>query len=130
VLAIAGLLAGSVYGWIWMDPLMGLVGALVIARWSWGLMRDAGAVLVDAVPDRGLAEAIRTRIEVDGDRISDLHLWRASDPATMRPSWRLSPIARSHRPITGRGSRPCPACRMSRSRSSPALATMPRIDEP
>lgn len=76
VLAIVGLLAGSLYGWIWMDPLMGIVGAIVIARWSWGLMRDAGAVLIDAVPDRALAEAIRERLEVGGDRVSDLHLWR------------------------------------------------------
>ena len=47
VLAIAGLLAGRSYGWVWMDPLMGIVGAIVIARWSWGLLRDAGAVLLD-----------------------------------------------------------------------------------
>jgi cation diffusion facilitator family transporter len=76
VLAIAGLLAGSLYGWVWMDPLMGLVGALVIARWSWGLIRGAGAVLLDAVPDRGHAEAVRRMLERDGDRVSDLHLWR------------------------------------------------------
>jgi cation diffusion facilitator family transporter len=76
VLAIVGLLAGSLYGWIWMDPLVGLVGAFVIARWSWGLMRDAGAVLVDAAPHDRLAEEVRVRIEVDGDRVSDLHLWR------------------------------------------------------
>jgi cation diffusion facilitator family transporter len=76
VLAIIGLLAGSLYGWVWMDPLMGLVGALLIARWSWGLMRDAGGVLVDAVPDGSLAERIRERVEIDGDRVSDLHVWR------------------------------------------------------
>jgi cation diffusion facilitator family transporter len=76
VLAITGLLAGSLYGWVWMDPLMGLVGALVIARWSWGLIRGAGAVLLDAVPDRERAETIRRTLERDGDRVSDLHLWR------------------------------------------------------
>jgi cation diffusion facilitator family transporter len=76
VLAIAGLLAGSLYGWVWMDPLMGLVGAAVIARWSWGLICETGAVLLDAVPDRQREEAIRRALEHDGDRVSDLHLWR------------------------------------------------------
>jgi Co/Zn/Cd efflux system component len=59
-----------------MDPVMGLAGALLIAHWSWGLVRDAGAVLVDAVPDRRLAAAIRERLEIEGDRVADLHLWR------------------------------------------------------
>ena len=76
VLAIAGLLAGRFYGWIWMDPLMGVVGALVIAHWSWGLVRSTAMVLLDAVPDPGLVERVRDRIEVDGDRVSDLHVWR------------------------------------------------------
>jgi cation diffusion facilitator family transporter len=76
VLAIVALLAGSLFGWSWMDPLMGIVGAAVIARWSWGLMRDAGLVLIDAVPDRGLAQAMRDRLESGGDRVADLHLWR------------------------------------------------------
>jgi cation diffusion facilitator family transporter len=76
VLAIVGLLAGRFFGWDWMDPLMGLVGAAVIARWSWGLLRDSGMVLLDAVPDRHLAEAMRERLEIDGDRVTDLHLWR------------------------------------------------------
>ena len=76
VLAIAGLLAGRFYGWIWMDPLMGVVGALVIAHWSWGLARSTAMVLLDAVPDPGLVERVRDRIEVDGDRVYDLHVWR------------------------------------------------------
>jgi cation diffusion facilitator family transporter len=76
VLAIAGLLAGRSYGWVWMDPLMGIVGAIVIARWSWGLLRDSGAVLLDIVPDEALSERIRERLETNGDRIVDLHLWR------------------------------------------------------
>lgn len=74
--AILGLLAGRLYGWAWMDALMGIVGGIMIARWSWGLLRDSGAVLLDAVPDPGLAEAIRGRLETGGDRIADLHLWR------------------------------------------------------
>jgi cation diffusion facilitator family transporter len=76
VLAIFALVAGRLYGWAFMDPLMGIVGAVVIAHWSIGLMRSAGAVLVDAVPDRRLAALVRRRLEVDGDQLADLHLWR------------------------------------------------------
>ena len=74
--AILGLLAGRFYGWAWMDAVMGIVGGIMIARWSWGLLRDSGAVLLDTVPDPGLAESIRDRLEIGGDRIADLHLWR------------------------------------------------------
>ena len=76
VLAIAGLLAAWAYGWTWLDPAIGLVGALVIAHWSWRLIRDAGAVLLDAAPDTELGVAIRTRLEQGDDRIADLHVWR------------------------------------------------------
>ena len=76
VLAIAGLLAGRFYGWVWMDPLMALVGVVVILSWSFGLLRAAGAVLLDMVPDRRLAGTVRRQLEVEGDRVSDLHLWR------------------------------------------------------
>tara|TARA_R110000868_G_scaffold26347_5_gene101552 strand:+ start:5783 stop:6787 length:1005 start_codon:yes stop_codon:yes gene_type:complete len=76
VLAIAGLLAGRFYGWVWMDPLMGIVGAIVIMRWSVGLMRGAGAVLLDATPDDAMAARIRDILEREGDAVSDLHLWR------------------------------------------------------
>ncbi|NDV85407.1 CDF family Co(II)/Ni(II) efflux transporter DmeF [Aurantimonas aggregata] len=77
ILAIAALSLGSVYGWIWLDPVIGIVGALVIARWSWGLARDAGAVLLDYVPEgEDLPDEIRQAIEADGDRIADLHVWQ------------------------------------------------------
>lgn len=76
VLAIAALLAGRFYGWVFMDPLMALVGVVVILSWSVGLLRASGAVLLDMVPDRRLAGAVRRRLEVGGDRVSDLHLWR------------------------------------------------------
>lgn len=77
VLAIGALLLGSVYGWLWLDPAIGVVGALVIARWSFGLMRDAGGVLLDYVPeDEDLPEEIRGLIEVDGDKVVDLHVWQ------------------------------------------------------
>lgn len=77
VLAIAALVLGSLFGWIWLDPAMGIVGALVIARWSWGLIRDAGAVLVDYSGDTGEIEAeIREALEDGATEILDLHLWQ------------------------------------------------------
>jgi cation diffusion facilitator family transporter len=75
VLALVGLSAGLLLGWVWMDPVMGIVGALVIANWSWGLLRAAGAVLLDMRPE-GLAQEIRARLEAGDDRIADLHIWR------------------------------------------------------
>jgi cation diffusion facilitator family transporter len=76
VLVIAGLLIARQFGWLFMDPVMGLVATLVILSWSWTLLRSAGAILIDACPDPGLARMIASRIEQRGDRISDLHLWR------------------------------------------------------
>ena len=76
VLAIIGLLAGRFYGWVFMDPLMALIGVGVILSWSVSLWRTTGTVLLDIVPDRHLASVIRKRLEIDGDRVSDLHLWR------------------------------------------------------
>jgi cation diffusion facilitator family transporter len=76
VLAIVALLTGRFYGWVWMDPLMGIVGACVIAIWSWGLIRSSGAVLLDTVPDARLTDLVRERIETGSDRVADLHVWR------------------------------------------------------
>jgi cation diffusion facilitator family transporter len=76
VLAIAALLAGKYYGLTWMDPAMGLVGAAVIISWAVSLVRSSGAVLLDTVPNASLSGTIRTRLEVNGDKVSDLHLWR------------------------------------------------------
>lgn len=76
LLAVSGLLAGRQLGWIWMDPLMGIAGACVIANWSWGLVRAAGAVLLDLRPDAALAAGVLERLERNGDRVADLHLWR------------------------------------------------------
>ena len=59
-----------------MDPLAGVIGALVIANWSYGLMRDTGAILLDMSPDRRVAENVRHAIEDRGDKVVDLHLWR------------------------------------------------------
>ncbi len=76
VFVIVGLILGRQFGWVWMDPVMGLLASLVILNWSWTLVRSAGAILLDACPDPGMAQLIATRIEQKGDRISDLHLWR------------------------------------------------------
>jgi cation diffusion facilitator family transporter len=76
ILAIIALVAGLFFGWVWLDPVMGLVGAVVIAAWSMGLIRSAGAILLDTVPSQDLVRAIRERLEVEGDRVADLHLWK------------------------------------------------------
>jgi cation diffusion facilitator family transporter len=76
VLVIVGLLLARAFGWLWMDPLAGIIGACVIASWSYGLIRDTGAILLDRIPDRRLAEDLRATIESDGSRLADLHLWR------------------------------------------------------
>jgi cation diffusion facilitator family transporter len=76
VLAILGLGAGRLLGWTWLDPVMGLVGMGVIASWSWRLIRDAGAVLLDMSPDRALEARIAAEIAEGGDRLDELRLWR------------------------------------------------------
>jgi cation diffusion facilitator family transporter len=76
VLVIIGLILAQLFGWLWMDPLAGIVGALVIASWSFGLVRDTGAILLDMDPDRGLGQRMREAIEAGGDQVADLHLWR------------------------------------------------------
>jgi cation diffusion facilitator family transporter len=73
---IVGLLLARSFGWLWMDPLAGIVGACVIASWSYSLIRDTAAILIDMNPDRRMAENVRGVIESDGDRLTDLHLWR------------------------------------------------------
>jgi cation diffusion facilitator family transporter len=76
VLVIVGLLLARAFGWLWMDPLAGIIGACVIASWSYGLIRDTGSILLDMNPDRRMADNLRQTIEMDGDKIGDLHLWR------------------------------------------------------
>lgn len=76
LLAIFALLAGKYYGLIWMDPLMGVVGAILVARWSMGLLHTTGAVLLDRQGPTGIENAIRESIAShDGNRVADLHLW-------------------------------------------------------
>ncbi|TAV47638.1 cation transporter [Rhizobium leguminosarum] len=77
VLAIAALTLGSLYGWLWLDPLMGIVGGLVIANWSWSLMKSSGGVLLDVISEgETLPAEIRGAIETEDDRITDLHVWQ------------------------------------------------------
>jgi cation diffusion facilitator family transporter len=76
VLVIVGLLLARAFGWLWMDPLAGLIGAIVIANWSVGLLRDTGSILLDRTPDPRMAEKVRGIIESEGDHVTDLHLWR------------------------------------------------------
>ena len=76
VFAIAALAAARSFGWPWIDPLVGMVGAAVVANWAYGLMRDSGLVLLDASEGSEVGTAIRKILESDTDRISDLHVWR------------------------------------------------------
>jgi len=78
-LAIFALLTGKHFGWVWMDPGMGLVGALVITRWSYGLLRDTSRILLDREVNSELSAKIRSTIEADGDNlVADLHVWQVS----------------------------------------------------
>ncbi len=77
VLAIGALLLGKWNGWTLLDPAMGIVGGVVIARWSWSLLRTTGAVLVDAIPrHRSLISQIRGAVETGEENITDLHVWQ------------------------------------------------------
>jgi cation diffusion facilitator family transporter len=76
LLAIGALLIGMYLGWTWADAAVGLIGSAVIASWAYGLIRDAGAVLLDVNGDRRLEATIRARLEAGGDRVTDLHLWQ------------------------------------------------------
>lgn len=85
VLAILALLGGWFYGWSWLDPVMGIVGALLVANWARGLLRDTGKVLLDREMDHPVVEEIREAIEqggtADGTRVIDLHVWRVGKDA-------------------------------------------------
>jgi cation diffusion facilitator family transporter len=75
VAAIGALLAGRYLGWVWLDPVIGIAGAVVIARWAWGLMGDTAAILLDTAEPR-LMNAIRDVSMKTGATIADLHVWR------------------------------------------------------
>ena len=78
VLAIVALFGGKLWGATWLDPVMGIVGAILVTIWAWGLLRDAGRVLLDAEMDAPVVAEVREVIE-QGEvpaRITDLHVWR------------------------------------------------------
>lgn len=81
VLAIIALLGGLLYGWSWLDPVMGIVGALLVAIWARGLLIDTGKVLLDREMDHPVVEEIRTAIESAETKITDLHVWRVGRDA-------------------------------------------------
>jgi len=77
LLAIIALCSGKVFGWVWMDPVMGIVGAVIISRWAWGLLVDTGRILLDRDVDPHIVTEILGRIEAKADnRVSDIHVWR------------------------------------------------------
>jgi len=82
VLAIAALVGGMFFGWNWLDPIMGIVGAALVARWAWRLLRDTGRILLDREMDHPVTEEIREFVagldETQKTSIADLHLWRVS----------------------------------------------------
>jgi cation diffusion facilitator family transporter len=75
VLAIAALLAGKFAGWSWLDPVMGIVGAGLVAHWSWGLLKASGNVLLDRQAPAETLEDVRKSLESGGERVVDLHVW-------------------------------------------------------
>jgi cation diffusion facilitator family transporter len=101
VLAIAALASGLLMGWSWMDPVMGIVGAGVIAWWSKGLLATSSRVLLDREMDSPLVSQIRRAIESDGDsEIADLHVWRVG-----RARYACIVCVVAHQPLTPDGYR-------------------------
>ena len=79
VLAIAALAGGMFFGWNWLDPVMGIVGAILVGRWAWGLLRDSGRVLLDREMDHGVVDEVKDAVARFGEAettIADLHVWR------------------------------------------------------
>ena len=97
VLAIAALLAAKYIGLTWMDPLMGVVGGILVARWSWGLLQKTSMVLVDRQAPESVVDKVRRAIVDDSIRILDLHVWEIG------PGYRAAIVAvESDRPLTPR----------------------------
>lgn len=77
VLAIVALVSGKYFGWNWLDPMMGIVGAIIITRWSYGLLRQTSPILLDGSIEEGYQAKVKEAIEADADnRISDIHIWK------------------------------------------------------
>ena len=97
VLAILALLVAMSSQWVWIDPLVGIVGSAVIASWAFGLIRQSAAVLLDVASDKAVESAIRERLEIHGDRITDLHLWQIG------PGHHAAVVSHPVRPAAGPG---------------------------
>jgi cation diffusion facilitator family transporter len=78
VLAVLALLGGKLFGAAWMDPVMGIVGSLLVARWAIGLLRESGRILLDAEMDAPVVQEVRDVVaeKIPTAKISDLHVWR------------------------------------------------------
>jgi cation diffusion facilitator family transporter len=77
VLAIAALLGGKFFNWNWLDPMMGILGAFLIIRWTYSLLAETGSILLDRDTSDAISNEVRKAIEIDEDtRISDLHVWK------------------------------------------------------
>ncbi|HBP19573.1 MAG TPA: cation transporter [Planctomycetes bacterium] len=93
--AIFALLGGKYFGQAWLDPAMGIVGSLLVARWSWGLIRQSSKVLLDHQEPQHVRQRVRAALEVDDDRVVDLHVW------SIGPGVRAATIAVvAHEPVT------------------------------
>ena len=79
VLAIIALVSGKYLGWNWLDPVMGIVGAIIITRWSYGLLKQTGPILLDGSIEEKYQRAVKETIEKDADNlITDIHIWKVS----------------------------------------------------
>ena len=77
VLAIVALITGKYFGWVWMDPIMGIVGAIVILKWAYSLVNQTGKILLDYNVDKDLIAKIKAILESDSDtRLTDIHAWK------------------------------------------------------
>jgi len=98
VTAIAALLAGKYFGWSWMDPVMGILGSIVVSVWAYGLLRDTSGILLDRTPETSdLPEVMRRDVEADGDSVvTDLHIWQVG---TGKFAAIVSIVAHQPRPV-------------------------------
>ncbi|WP_245880079.1 CDF family Co(II)/Ni(II) efflux transporter DmeF [Zobellella taiwanensis] len=123
VLAIVALLAGKYAGWGWMDPAMGIVGAILVTRWSWQLLKETSTVLLDH-QHQSMENAIKQAVENDDARVTDLHVWSIGPNIFMplsSPSWPMNP---SRPRLTNAISRPTvPLSFTSRLRYCPVRKT-------
>ena len=77
LLAIIALVSGKYFGWDWLDPMMGIVGAMIITRWSYGLIKQTGPILLDGSIEQAYQAAVKEAIEKDSDnQVSDIHIWK------------------------------------------------------